>query len=278
MAKGRQINLDEGEGQIGQAFLTDDFFACSSFLEIVFECDKKCSFGPDVGYYFTYQGIDWIPYSFSESTGANMNWHYEMSCCPKCLYMVINEPITSTQKLARSLRLNLTNESSDLEIPCPIINQFAGNFIQDSRFYSFEKNMVRKRLDDAVYIYAGTDKLLSIKWHNLLHQTATTMKFEEQSIPGGDKIVFQNDSVENCFCLTHQPVAWNQRDYLAKFMGPKFTIHTAAAAEFLRVYTMKFEEIPEFDTGLPYLCIYSRKNLLEANAFVHCFANIDFEV
>ena len=91
MAEGRQINLDSGEGQILRGYITDDIFACSSFLEIVFESSYKCLFGANIEYYFTYYGIDWIPLSFSESTGLNNNWHYEITAVPRCLFTLVTE-------------------------------------------------------------------------------------------------------------------------------------------------------------------------------------------
>ena len=57
-------------------------------------------------------------------------------------------------------------------------------------------------------------------------------------------------------------------------IGRKFTIETAVPASFLNVYTMKFEDIPEFDTDVSYLCAYSQINVMKANSYIHQFAEI----
>lgn len=277
MAKGRQINLDLGEGQILKGFIIDDFFACSTFLDIIFECAGKCTFEESPDYYFTYYEIDWVPMSVSESTGSNGTWHYELSACPKSLYTLISKPITNTQELARALRLDLSRQSSSLKVPCPIINQYAGNFIQDSRLYSLEQAKVKKPDDfsEAVYIYAGTKELISRTWRSIVTQKATNMEFDPLLL-GSDKIMFQNDQIETAFSSAHGAKVWNQKDFLSKMIGKKFTIQTAIPASFMSVYTMKFENIPEFDSGLSYLCAYSRIDVLKTNAYVHSFANIKY--
>ncbi len=279
MAKGRQINLDLGEGQILKGFITDDFFSCCSFLDIIFESPDKLTFDASPDYYLTYFEVDWVPMTFSESTGSNKNWHYELGCCPKNIYTYITKPITNTQELARTLRLDLNKRSSSLKIPCPVINQFAGNFIQDSRFFSFEQTKANNgnNFDEAVFIYAGTKELLSCTWRNLINQKASTLEINP-ILTGSDRISFQNDIIQNSFATAHGPKVWTQQDYIQKIIGKKFTIRSATPAKFLSVYTMKFENIPEFDTGLTYLCAYSRIDVTQGNSFVHSFANINYDI
>lgn len=271
--EGRQINLDLGEGQILQGTITDDFFSCCTFLDIIFECSGKLDFQPNINHYLTYYEVDWIAMNVSESTGSNGNWHYELGCCPKMVFAVISKPITNTQELARAMRLDLTRKSSSLKIPCPMINQFAGNFIQDSRFYSFEQAKVKDNLGEAIYLYAGTKELLSISWRNLITQTATTMEFSPD-LAGSNLVSFLDDQVEIVFSSAHDPKIWSQKDFIGKMIGRKFTIETAVPASFLNVYTMKFEDIPEFDTDVSYLCAYSQINVMKANSYIHQFAEI----
>lgn len=272
---GRQVNLDNGEGQILRGFLTDDIFSCSSFLEIVFETNKKCVFGADINYYFTYYNIDWIPLRFSESTGLNHNWHYELIAVPKSLFTLVTKPARNTMEFARALKLNLTIGSSALKIPCPTIYQYAGNLIQDMRLHSFEQAIINNDLGSAMYAYVGTKEMLSVTWKTLISKTATIMEFSPYTA-GADKIVYQDDQIEKVFSTAKGCDVWKQKDYISKMIGTHFTIHTASPAIFLNVYSMKFSDIPEFDTGLPYLCIYSRKDVMDANSFVHTFANIKY--
>ena len=275
MAKGKQINLDLGEGQILQGYITDDLFSCCTFLDITFECSEKLTFEPSIEYYLTYYEVDWIATGINESTGVNNNWHYELTCCPKSVFTLITKPINNTQELARAMRLDLTKNSSSLKVPCPVINQHAGNFIQDSRFFSLEQAKVKdpNNLGEAVYMYVGTKELLSVSWRNLITQTATTMEFVPE-LAGSNKIIYQNDEVETVFATAHGPKVWNQKDYLGKMIGKKFAIETAVPASFLSVYTMKFEDIPEFDTGVSYLCAYSQIDVMKGNSFIHQFVNI----
>ena len=275
MAKGKQINLDYGQGQILYGTLTDDFFSLCTFLEIIFECSEKLDFPPTLENYFTYYEVDWTPITVQESTGSNKTWHYELSCYPKSVLTYITKPITNTQELARTLRLDLSKRSASLDLPCPVINQYAGNFIRDHRLYSLEQAKVKNpdNLGEAVYMYVGTKEMLSITWRNLVKQKAETMEFPELTA-GANKPTFINDQAETIFSTAHAPRVWQQKDYLGKMIGRKFTIETSEPASFLSVYTMKFEDIPEFDTDTSYLCVYSYKDVMKGNSFIHQFAEI----
>lgn len=282
MAKdGCQINLDLGltsdgnGGKILSGEIIDDFRACCTFLHIIFECDEKCVFGADNGYYFTYSGMDWVPCSLNETRTVNKTWHYDLCCYPVHMFDVISKPVKNTQELARSMKLNLSSLSPSLPIICPTINQHAGNFIQDARLHSLEKNYVEGRIGDACFIYFRSQELLSMKWRTIVSQTATVMEFPE-SLSGSNLITYMDDQFENVLTTAHGAIPWSQNDYLVKLLGTSFKIETAVPALFLNVYTMSFKDIPEFDTGLPFLCIYSKWDIVNPNAYTHVFANIQY--
>lgn len=276
MAAGRQINLDENVRGILKANITNDFYACSPFLYVVFESQDKLVFGPSTEYYLTYYHIDWVPASFLENKTTNKTWHYEMTCLPRTLFTYITKPISNTGNLARALRLNLSQDSSSLPVPCPVINQFAGNLIQDFRFHSLEKSYVEKgHFGEASFIYVGTSEILSVTWKSLVDQTAKVFEIAQETV-GANQIDFQDDQITSVFNSPHGAAVCNQTDFLYKMLGPKFTLHTPNPASFLSAYTMKFEDIPELDTGLSYLCIYSQKDCLKPNSYVHTFANIKY--
>jgi len=281
MAEGKQINLDDlnsdnNDATFIKAIITNDFYACSPFLEIVFECSHKLLFGPSTEYYFTYYGIDWMPMSFSESYTANKTWHYEMTASPRMIFAYITKPIANTRELAMALRLNLSQDSSSLKIPIPIVNQFTGNVVQDFRYHSLLQSYQQKgHFGEAVFIYIGTKEILSVTWKSLVSQTATVFEIDPVTT-GTNLIEFQDDQVTALFATPNPPGISNQTDILFKMLGPKFTIHTPNPVSFLSSYSMKFSDIPEFDTGLPYLCIYTQKDCLKPNSYVHTFANIKY--
>ena len=273
--KGCQINLDNGEGKILEGFVTDDIRAPSSFLEIVFECPDKLIFGADPDYYFTYLSIDWVPVTLDEGTGANNTWHYDLGCYPRCIFTKITKPAKNTQELARALGLKLSELSDSLEVPCPIINQYAGNVIQMNRLYSLEKAYNERDFGKAVYTYVNSKEMYSATWKSMTSQVAVSLTLPKNT-DGQTNIQYQDYQFYSLFNSAYGAIPWKQNDYLARMMGTQFKMDTTVPAVFLNVYTIKSEKIPDFDTGLPFLCVYSRRNLLDVNAFTHYFSNIKY--
>lgn len=273
--KGCQINLDNGEGIILDGYVVDDIYAMSSYLNIIFETPKKLLFGADSDYYFTYMNIDWVPDTLDESTGVNAAWHYELNCCPRPVFSMITKPAKNAQELARNLGLNLTKLSSNVDIPCPIINQYAGNVIQENRLYSLEKAYIDRDLSKANYLYINSKAMYASTWKSMTSQTAVTLKFPENT-EGGNLITYQDYQFQSVYACANGPYVWKQNDYIGKMIGTQFKVETSVPAVFLNVYTIKSEKIPEFDTGLPFLCTYSKRSIVETNAFVHCFSNIKY--
>lgn len=273
--KGRQINLDNGEGNVLDGFIVDDVCSPCSWLDITFETSEKLLFGADADYYFTYVDIDWVPFSFTETVSVNKTWHYEMSCYPKAVFALIEKPLKNTIELARVLGLNLAPTSLNLELCCPTIHEFAGNFVQDNRHFSFEKNFIRDKLGDTTYMYVGGKQLYSSTWKSMCSKQALSLEFPKETA-GSNLISYQDYQFNSVFHTVHEPIAWKQNDFIEKMIGVQFKIETTIPAFFLNVYTIKIEDIPEFDTGLPFLCTYSKRSITEVNAFVHCFSNIKY--
>jgi len=272
---GCQINLDNGEGHIISGFVEDSIHAVSSYLEITFESSYKLLFGASTDYYFTFLNLDWVPLSTDERAGIELQWQYELRCLPRCVFMLITKPSKNTQELARALGLNLTKISSNVELPCPIINQYAGNVIQENRKYSLEKAYNERDLGKANYIYVNSRNMYSTSWKNMASQTAVTLTFSKGT-EGTNLVTYQDYQFDDIFSNGYCAKVWTQWDYLGRMMGTQFKIETTVPAVFLNVYTIKLEEIPEFDTGLPFLCVYSKRDIMNINAFTHCFANIKF--
>lgn len=275
MAKGRQINLDDGEGSILDGYIVDDIYAPCSYLDIIFESEKKLLFGADTDYYFTYLEIDWVPSGFSETKGNQGLWHYEMTCYPRCMLFVIDKPVRNTIELARSLRLTLSPLGINRDIPCPVIGQHAGNFIQDNRLYSLEQAYLKCRLGEATYIYVGTKTLYSASWKTMCSRTALTFEFPKNT-EGTNLLTYQDYQFDSVFSTANGPVPWKQKDFIGKMIGTQFKLETTLPAFFLNVYTIKVENIPEFDTGLPFLCTYSKRSITKVDAFTHYFSNIKY--
>ncbi len=273
--KGCQVNLDNGQGKILEGYVIDDIRAISSYLVITFEVPVKLLFGADNHYYFTFLKIDWVPVSFDECTGLNHTWHYSIRALPKPVFEYITKPCKDTSELARALKLNLSDLSESLPLPCPIINQYAGNIIQANRLYSLEKAYNERHLNKAAYIYLNSKELYSATWRSLTSQTAVTLTFPEGT-EGTNLITYQDYQFDNIFSTAHGPAVWKQQDYISKMLGTQFKVDTTMPAICLNVYTIKSEEIPEFDTGLSFLCVYSKRDIMKVNAFTHCFTNINY--
>ena len=275
MADGLQINLDNGEGRILSGSYTDDIFSCCAFLEIIFECSDKLVFGADNNYYLTYSGQNWVPIQLNESTGSNNTWHYDLGCIPAPMMTLITKPCHNTQELARALKCNLTDLSSSLKLPCSTIHQFAANMIQDNRLYSLEQAYGKEMLGDAVYIYGNSKNLYTATWRTILNQSATVLD-TSSFLAGSDKFTYQDYQFDSVLKTAHNPIPWKQKDYIEKMIGPQFKVETAVPAFFLNVYTMKFDNIEGFDTGLPFLCTYTKRDIMDANSYVHCFSSIKY--
>ncbi len=273
--KGCQINLDNGEGTILSGYVEDSIRAVSSFLYIKFETPKKCIFGADFEYYFTFMNIDWVPLTTDESTGSNKTWHYELTCCPKPIFTLITKPSKNTQELARNMKVNLSSLSTNLDIPCPIINQYAGNVLQMNRLYSLEQAYNKRNLGEAVYTYINSSEMYATTWKSMTSQTAITLTFPNIT-KGQNLITYQDYQFESIYKYANGPEVWKQDDFIGKMIGPQFKIDTGAPAIFLNVYTIKQEDIPQFDTGLPYLCTYSKRDLMKKDAFINCFSCIKY--
>lgn len=272
---GQQINLDVGQARILEGYIEDDIFAISSYLHIKFESPVKLLLGADNKYYFTYMGIDWVPMTLDECRGIQDPWQYEVNCCPKCIYTYIQKPYSNTAELARNMGLKLNGVSANLKLPCPIINQYAANIVQDNRFYSLEKGMVEGNIGKGIYIYVNSNEMYSNTWRNMISQTATTFEFPKGT-EGQHLVTYEDYQFYNLFAAANGPDVWRQNDYIRRMIGPQFKIETTLAAAPFNVYTIKLEDTPEFDTGLPFLCIYSRKDINEFSGFTHYFAAINY--
>lgn len=272
---GCQINLDNGEGRILDGYVVDDIYAVSSYLVISFESPNKLLFGADPNYYFRFLNIDWCGMSFSEKTGTNKTWHYDMRCCPRNVFFYVTKPSNNTWELARALGLNLSDLSTSIKLPCPIINQYAGKVILANRLYSLEMAYNNRNLNEATYIYVNSKEMYSATWKSMTSQTALPISFPK-GFEGGNLITYQDYQFDSIFSCANGAEVWKQDDFIGKMIGTQFRIDTTVPAVFLNVYTIKSEEIPEFDTGLPFLCVYSKRKLNEINAYTHYFANIKY--
>lgn len=273
--KGQQINLDNGQARIVEGYVEDSIYSICSYLVIKFVSPAKLLFGADNAYYFTYMGIDWVPMTLDESKGIQEAWQYEVTCCPKSVFTYITKPVSNTIELARNMNLNLSEVSSNLKVPCPIINEYAADVIQENRLYTFEQACVGGDVGDAIYIYVNSVNMYSNTWRNMISQTAISLTFPKGT-EGDNLITYEDYQFHGLFAAANGARVWKQNDYLTRLMGPQFKVQTSIPAAPFNVYTIKSEEIPEFDTGLSYLCIYSRKDIMDVTGFTHYFAAIKY--
>lgn len=271
---GCEINLDEGQGEVLRAVLIDDILGVCSSVEIEFYSQNKLTFDNSKTHYFTYDGIDWIPASISETAGTNGGWTYIAMAYPRQIHIPIFKPCLTTADLAASMGLKLSPDSQILKIKCPIINIYSGNLIQEIRKQSFDDAYINRNFGDAYFIYISSKYLYSTTWKTMVASQALELTDPLPILKGQNTVRHIQDRVLTDFRTAVNPEPWSQNDYLYKMMIDKFEIKSSAPSIFSKMYTMKFTDSSELDMNDKYMCVHSEYDATNTDGATCSFAKI----
>lgn len=272
---GRQINLDEGIGQVEKGTITDDIRLPCCELAITFDSPYKLYFSNDNQCYFTYKNYDWIPVILNEGFTNHNTWHYNIIAHPKQAFQYITKPTLNTMALARAMNLTLTSESVSLELKCPVINYYSAPLIQEYRRQYFNTAYNTGRMGDAYFIYFDSKNMYSVTWKQLVNQKALSL--EDYSLVQGQNIVtFIDDQINEYFDSNYGARVLEESDYLKRILGKKIQIKTATPGYFARMYTIRFADNNALDQDKSFLCVRSECNINEGAGFINTFAEVNY--
>lgn len=272
---GKQINLDEGEGQVQEGRISDDIRLPCCALTIKFDCDNKLNFSNDNQCYFTYKDYDWIPIVNNETFTSHNTWHYEIIAHPKQCFQYITKPAENTMMLARAMNLQLTEESSSLELRCPIINYYSAPLIQEYRRQYLNLAYINGKMGDAYFIYFDSKNMYSVTWRQLVNQKALSL--QDYSFMQGQNVVsFIDDQIQEYFQSNFGAKYLTQVDYLKRMFGKKIQIRTATPGYFARMYTIKFTDNDALDQTESFLCVRTEQDINEGAGFINTFAQVNY--
>ena len=272
---GRQINLDEGTAQILDGKIADDIRIPCCELTIKFDSPTKLNFSNDNQCYFTYKDYDWIPIINNESYTNQDTWHYEIIAHPKQAFQYITKPAANTMILARAMNLQLTAESSSLDLRCPIINYYSAPLIQEYRRQYFNVAYNNGRLGDAYFIYFDSKNMYSVTWRQLVNQKALSLE-DYEFIQGQNIVTFIDDQIEEYFTSNYGAKYMVQKDFMKRMLGKKIQIRTATPAYFARMYTIKFSDKDDLDQQQSFLCVRTEQYINQGAGFINTFAQVNY--
>lgn len=272
---GRQINLDNGTGQIEKGIITDDIRLPCCELSITFDSPNKLTFSNDNQCYFTYKEMDWIPVILNEGFTNHNTWHYNIIAHPKQAFQLITKPTINTMSLARSMNLNLTQESVSLPLRCPIINYYSAPLIQEYRRQYFNIAYNNGRMGDAYFIYFDSQNMYSVTWKQLVSQKALSLENYE-IVQGQNIVTFIDDQINEYFDSNYGANVLTQKDYFKRILGKKIKICTTTPGYFARMYTIRFTDTDALDQESSFLCVRSECNINEGAGFINTFAEVNY--
>lgn len=277
MDNGCQIDLDEGQGQIIDGRITDIIHSKSSYLTFTFECMEPIVLNSNPENYIRYLNINWVPLSCEmTSTEQTHAWQYKVCCVPQCLFKVISSPIRNTAQLASELGLEFYEKSKNLDLPSSHINILSGDFILDNRYYSLEKSYQKnKNFTEGIYIYTNGRVLYSNTWKEIMSQTATELS--ENELAGNTLYTLQDNQMYDLYCSNHAPHVLSETDYYYYMIGAQFKLQTNIDAQFFTTYTMKVNNIEEFNVNESFLCISTTRDLMDPSGYTHYLAMMNIE-
>lgn len=277
MDDGCQIDLDQGQGQIIDGTIMDTIHSNSSYMTITFECLNPIVLNSDPNNYIRYLNINWVPLSCEvTSTEQTHAWQYKVCCIPQCLFKVISSPIRNTAQLASELGLEFYEKSKNLDLPSSHINVLSGNFILDNRYYSLEKSFQKnKNFTEGIYIYTNGRVLYSNTWKEIMSQTATELP--ENELSGNTRYTFQDDQMYDLYCSRCPPNVLSETDFYYNMIGQQFMLETNVEAQFFTTYTIKANNIEEFNVNESFLCISTTRDLMDPSGYTHYLAMMKIE-
>ena len=277
MSEGCQINLDEGEGTVIEGYIEDCIHDFASYLYIKFEVLEPIVLNSDPNEYITFYNTNWVPLTCHITKNDKTDlWEYDLKCYPKCMFTMIDHTIRTTGQLASEMGLELSGSSASLDLPCPYINVFPGNFMKNNRFYSLEKSFQEKgNFTEAMYIFTDGRYLISNTWKSIISQTAYEIPINPFS--GNTLYTLINEQLYDVYACRRVPEVFKEVDYFYNMIGSQFKLETNIPVPFFGTCTIKPEHIEEFNANEAFLCIQTTKDLKSPTPYTHYLAMMKIE-
>ena len=271
--EGLLVDIGDGSCQVIGGRIYDKVCNPCTMLEIKFTTDKQLIFSSfDGSFYFRYYNMDWVPYKNSFNMTSDGTFLYDITAFPKNMFKFITKPATNTMMLARAMGMNLSGMNASLK--CPLINLNAYTVIQKHRLVSLQDAYHEKDLGKAVMMYCTSETMYCNTWYNITKKQAKTLTFDEIERPQVN-IRIQDDRVNNWLYVPQSPRYWQQKDYLNFMTGIQYQFAMPKGANFLDVYTMKFDNTDQMDISAPFVCTKVEMNVMDSSKWNCTFTNVN---
>ena len=274
--EGLQIDLDCGQGQIMSGLISDDIQNPCTWLSIHIECEKQLAFQPDDSAYFRYLSHEWIPVTNEFGYTSLGTYWYKLEAIPKQMFKIIDKPCVDMQSLAIAMGMELTDDSTNFPIKCPIIGLPAYAFIKKIREQSFNDAAVDKDMGKAFFVYCNSKSLTSISWDKMLSSKANSLQIPDE-LKTSEEINGFDGRILDYLNTPQRPVKWSEQDFLKMMGGITITMKTLQPAFFAQMYTVKFDNTNEMDSPAPMLCFASDCDITNMNQLTNKFAVINLK-
>ena len=274
MDEGLLINIDEGEGKVLQGNLEDKVCNPCSTLRIQFTSKKFMVFtGFEGSCYFRYCGIDWVPIQnrFNQTNEGNL--FYDITAVPKTMLKIVDKPAKNASALARSMGLQLTDDSENLELKCPIVGLSAYALIKKHRLVSLQDAAFEKDLGKGVFIYCNSQTMFCSRWSTMCKKQANSLQFTPLEQENVEVTVIDNRP-QSHLSVPQTPRAWTENDYLAEMTGVAYLVNMPKNVSFCETYTMKFDDDDLMDAPVSLLCTAASVDLLNSGKFQNIFTQV----
>ena len=142
------LNLDENSVLVQAAEYRQDFREVHSYCSFRFASPDKADFGNGETVFFLGQEWDIASCKRTRLDGA---YSYDAMGYPKGSYRVVSEKHSNAQDLARGLKTDLAQGSTNARFDFPLRNVLYSHLLYKYRWESIEKNL--NSLKDALFLY-----------------------------------------------------------------------------------------------------------------------------
>lgn len=260
---GCMINLDKDPCSIRRGMIYDKISNVCTFLEVEFVCDSFFVFdSTDGSSYFTYNGLNWVPYSNIFNGTNTGQYYYNIKAIPYKMCQMIDTPCNKTSLLASSAGLRMSDSSMNLDLKLCLTNLSLYSLMKRHRLQSLKDSYAEKNMENAFWLYCSGDTLYCYTWKNLISQQANSLQFTEME----SSIVTSqiNDvRIQNELSIPQVPKQWDEKDYLNWMSGISFSFNVPKPLYFAQKYSIKYEDNDNFDYPESFLCSSSAMNLTD---------------
>ena len=271
--KGLQIDLDAGEGQITKGHITDFIRDPCTKLNIEFNCKNMIVFDGSEKTYFRFLTLEWIPYSCRFGHTAEGTWWYHIEAMPKQMFNIVDHPCLDMKALASVLGVELNDASENLPIKCPVINVPVYSLMRIIRLQSYNDAAVKRQMGESYFLYCNSQSMTAMTWNNIIQSNANSLEIPE-GLAGSEIVTGYDARVQEYLMTPAYPGEWVEEDYLGRFCGITIEMNTLQPAMFAQMYTIKFSNNDQMDSGDSMLCFYTDCDLINNNRMINRYSQV----